>query len=59
MRANPTKQNARGLVFWLLVIAGAAVVLALLAPTSVGRLLGDLWVSTMGAVFGLLGGLIG
>ena len=43
----------------LLVIAAAAIALALIAPTSVGRLLGDLWVSVMGAVFGLVGGLFG
>lgn len=58
MRANLAKLQGRGLFFWLLVIAGAVVVLALLAPTTVGRLLGDLWVSVMGAVFGLLGGLL-
>jgi hypothetical protein len=59
MRANSTKQQRRGLLMGLLVIAAAAIALALIAPTSVGRLLGDLWVSVMGAVFGLVGGLFG
>jgi hypothetical protein len=57
-KANPSKQ-ARGLIFWLIVIACAALALALLAPTAVGRLLGDLWVTTMGAIVGLLGGALG
>lgn len=49
--------------FWLLAAAGALVLLLLIAPSAaaggVGRLLGDLWVSTMGAVLGIFGALFG
>jgi hypothetical protein len=57
-KADPSKFG-RGLAFWLIVIACAAIALALLAPTAVGGLLGDLWVTTMSAVVGLLGGALG
>jgi hypothetical protein len=61
MNANP--QRRRGLGFWLLVAAAAIAALLLLAPGAaaegVGRLLGDLWVSTMGAVMSLIGAVLG
>lgn len=56
---SQTSSPKRGLGFWLLVVAGGAIALALLAPGIVGRLLGQLWVSVMGVVMGLIASLIG
>jgi len=63
MRAKPQQLRRSGMSFWLLAAAGALVLLLLIAPSAaaggVGRLLGDLWVSTMGAVLGIFGALFG
>lgn len=47
-----------------LMLAGGLLVLAValspfLAAGGLGRLVGSLWVSTMGAVFALIGGILG
>jgi hypothetical protein len=44
---------------WLLALAGGVILLALLAPGVVGRAVAGLWVAVMGAVVGLIDGLIG
>lgn len=54
-KANAVRRGSLGL--WL-AIAAAAALLLLLAPGAVGRLLGDLWVTVMGVVMGLLGGVL-
>lgn len=50
----------RTLVRILLILMLIAVIAIVLAPAAVaagaGRLLGDLWVSVMGAIVGLFGG---
>lgn len=57
MAAAPRKRSFNVL---LIALAGAAVLLLFLAPAAAasgaGRLLGELWLTTMGAVMGLLGG---
>jgi hypothetical protein len=58
MAAN-AKSDRRSFGVWFLVIVACAIVLVLLAPGAVGRLVGDLWITTMGAVMGLLGGVLG
>ena len=58
MRAKASVQRGH-LGLWLLAIAAAAALLLLLAPAAVGRLVGDLWLTVMGAVMGLLGGVLG
>jgi hypothetical protein len=60
MRATLKKHRSTGL--WLLGVVLAVAVAMLLVPgaaAGAGRLVGGLWVSTMGAVFGLIGGLFG
>lgn len=47
-----------GMVFALIVLALVAAALFAL-PTGVGHLLGELWVTVMGAIIGLLGGAVG
>lgn len=60
MRATSRKHRSAGLwVLGLALAAGVAVLLVPGAAAGAGRLVGELWVSTMGAVFGLLGGLFG
>jgi hypothetical protein len=56
------KQAAKGGLGAALIIAVAAIALVFLVPgfaTLLGRLVADLWVTVMGAVAGLLGGLFG
>lgn len=56
------KQAAKGRFGALVFIAIVAVALLLLVPgfaTLLGRLVANLWVAVMGAVAGILGGLIG
>ena len=46
----------------MLVIAAITIAIALLVPgfaTILGRLIANLWVTVMGAVAGILGGLMG
>lgn len=54
------KRLAPGAQRLLLIAAGAVVVLVLLAPAAMaagaGRLLGELWVTVMGALVALFGG---
>ena len=60
MRAALKKHKSAGL--WLLgivLVVAAALLLVPGAAAVAGRLVGNLWVSTMGAVFGLIGGLLG
>ncbi|WP_158767124.1 hypothetical protein [Terricaulis silvestris] len=60
MRSALKKHKSTGL--WLLGIALVVAAALLLVPGAAavaGRLVGSLWVSTMGAVFGLIGGLLG
>jgi hypothetical protein len=60
MRAALKKHKSAGL--WLLgivLLVAAALLLVPGAAAGAGRLIGELWVSTMGAVFGLIGGLLG
>lgn len=42
----------------LLALAGGVLVIALLAPTMLGRMLGGLWVSVMSSIVALIDGLI-
>jgi hypothetical protein len=59
MRAKANTVRRRGgLGVWLLAIVVAPALLLLLAPAAVGRLLGDLWLTAMGAVVGLFGGVL-
>lgn len=56
------KQATKGRFGALVFIAIVAVALLLLVPgfaTLLGRLVANLWVAVMGAVAGILGGLIG
>jgi hypothetical protein len=53
-----TVRRRGGFGVWLLAIAAAAALLLLFAPAAVGRLVGDLWVTTMSAVMGLIGGML-
>jgi hypothetical protein len=56
------KQVAKGGLGAALIIAAVAIALILLVPgfaTLLGRLVADLWVTVMGAVAGLLGGVFG
>lgn len=59
MTAAPRKRSSS---FWLIAIA-CVVALFLLAPAAIaggaGRLLGELWVTTMSAVMGLFGAMFG
>jgi hypothetical protein len=60
MRATLKRRRSAGL--WLLGVVLVVAVAMLLVPGAaavVGRFVGSLWVSTMGAVFGLIGGLFG
>ena len=43
----------------MLVCAGALAIGAFVLPTGIGHLLGELWVTVMGAIIGLLGGAVG
>lgn len=43
----------------VLAIVAALVIALLVLPGGIGRLLGQLWVTVMGAVIGLLGGMVG
>lgn len=56
MHAKSTSRRLR-----LLLIAFVAILALffLAAPAMAGRLLGDLWVTTMTAVMGLIGNLLG
>jgi hypothetical protein len=56
------KQAAKGGLGAALIIAVVAVALVVLLPgfaTLLGRLVGGLWVTVMGAIAGLLGGFFG
>lgn len=56
------KQVAKGGLGAALIIAAVAIALILLVPgfaTLLGRLVADLWVTVMGAVAGILGGVLG
>jgi hypothetical protein len=56
------KQAAKGGLGAALIIAAVAIALILLVPgfaTLLGRLVADLWVTVMGAVAGILGGVMG
>lgn len=57
MAATPRKRSSN---FWLIALV-CALALLVLAPAAAangaGRLIGELWVTTMSAVIGLLGGM--
>jgi hypothetical protein len=56
------KQAAKGGIGAILIIALVAVAVAFLVPrfaTILGGLIASLWVTVMGAVAGILGGLMG
>jgi hypothetical protein len=60
MLAALKKHKSAGL--WLLGVVLVVVAALMLVPGAAaiaGRLVGSLWVLTMGAVFGLIGGLLG
>jgi hypothetical protein len=57
-----TKRLTRGGLGVVFVVAVVAIAAALLVPgfaTVVGRLVGDLWVTVMAAVVGILGAFLG
>jgi hypothetical protein len=56
-QASKPKRGVSVLV--LAIVLALAVLLIPGVAAAAGRLIGGLWVSTMGAVMGLLGGLIG
>jgi hypothetical protein len=59
MPAKPNTRSSRnGIGLWLLVTAAVVVAIVVFAPAAVGRLLGGLWVTVMGAVTGLVGGVL-
>lgn len=43
----------------LMAVAATAIGLLVLAPFGLARLVADLWVSVMGVVMGILGGVVG
>jgi hypothetical protein len=60
MPAQDCTTSGRNRIHFVLIALGAiAALLALAAPAVAGRLIGDLWVTTMSAVMGLLGNLTG
>ncbi len=57
-----TKLTARSLAGVVLILAAAVAAAALLVPSfalGLARLVADLWVTVMGAVAGLIGGIFG
>ncbi len=56
-------KQRRGSLFGVLMVAAGVLALALVLVPSfaavVGRLVGGLWVTVMGAIAGLLGGMFG
>jgi hypothetical protein len=48
-----------GIVIVLVVLIGLSMVLVPAFAAGVGRLVGGLWVTVMGAIAGLLGGMLG
>lgn len=53
------KGNRRGAGVFVLVVIALAIAALMLLPTGLGRLLGQLWVTVIGAIVGLLGGAVG
>mgnify|MGYP000905521386 CR=1 FL=1 len=53
------KSTSRRLRISLVALVAILALFFLSAPAMAGRLLGDLWVTTMAAVMGLIGNLLG
>ncbi|WP_395646055.1 hypothetical protein [Terricaulis sp.] len=53
------RANRRGAGVFVLVVIALAVAALVMLPTGLGRLMGELWVTVMGAIVGLLGGAVG
>lgn len=53
------KAKRRGAGVFVLVVIALAVAALVLLPTGVGALIGQLWVTVMSAIVGLLGGAVG
>lgn len=56
---TPKRGSLFGALITVLVMVGLALVLVPSFAAGVGRLVGGLWVTVMGAIAGLLGGMFG